>query len=169
MLDTGNRDVESAEVTLERFLGFLVVHKDKRLAFHADGHAVKPGYHITEVKAGHFNAMDCEGNPESWEEMFVQLWNVGEQGEHMSAAKFSAIIRKVSERVKVDHAAKLTFELSDGTRPIQLYQAISPEISGNAIHVSLVAQPASCKPRDRWLKTQSACCPPSTQAQACCG
>jgi Family of unknown function (DUF6428) len=169
MPEADNREVESAEVTLERFLGFLAAHEDKPLVFNTDGHAIKPGYHVTEVKAAHFDAMDCEANPESWEEMFVQLWDVGEQGEHMQAAKFSAIIQKVSEHVKLDRAAKLTFELSDGTRPIQLYRAVPPEILDNAIHVSLSAQPASCKPRDRWLKTQSACCSPSTQAQACCG
>jgi hypothetical protein len=41
----------------------------------------------------------------------------------MSAGKFHAIIRKVTEHVKLDCSARLTFEVSDDVRPMQLYCA----------------------------------------------
>jgi hypothetical protein len=136
---------------------------------------VKHGYHVTEVKAGQFAALDCGANPEAWTEIFVQLWDV-EEGErkHMAASKFAKIIRKVSEHVGLDGSAKLTFEVSDGVVPMVLYRADAPELLDGEVHVALSARPASCKPRDRWLKEQQArqetkgCCA-SANAEPCCG
>ncbi|MEY9586300.1 hypothetical protein ABIA25_006477 [Sinorhizobium fredii] len=91
------------------------------LVFSYDGRTIKPGCHVTEVKAGQFSGLDCGANPEDWSEIFVQLWDIAEGDRtHMTAGKFAAIIRKVSEHVGLEHSAKLTFEVSDGARPMQL-------------------------------------------------
>jgi len=78
----------------------------------------------------------------------------------------------VPEHLKLDGSAKLTFEVSDGVRPIQLYCAAPPALRSGAVHVDLVPRPASCKPRDRWLAEEnhkaSACCGPAQQAGSCC-
>jgi len=38
------------------------------------------------VKTGRFDALGCGGNPESWTEIFVQLWDIDEDGRtHMSS------------------------------------------------------------------------------------
>ncbi len=89
----------------------------------------------------------------------------------MPAGKFSAIIGKVTEHLELDHAAKLTFEVSDGVRPMQLYRAALPKIIGGEVHVELSPRAASCKPRDRWLEEQkqTSCCGGSSQVQPCCG
>jgi hypothetical protein len=141
--------------------------------FHYDGRPVKTDYHVTVVKAGHFSALDCGANPEAWSEIFVQLWDIDEDGRtHMPDGKFSAIIRKVPEHVRLDGSAKLTFEVSDGVRPMSLYCAAMPTLRDRALHVELSPRPASCKPCDRWLaeqQTQSSCCAPSATGQACCG
>lgn len=163
---------DPADITIGALLGFLASHKDKALVFSYGGNPVQPGYHVTEVKAGHFSALDCGANPESWSEIFIQLWDVNEDRTHMPAGKFSAIIRQVTEHVALDPSAKLTFEVSDGVRPMQLHRAALPQIVANAVHVELSARPASCKPRDRWLveeqKKAANCCGPSS-AQPCCG
>lgn len=130
------------------------------------------GYHVTEVKAGHFSALDCGANPEAWSEIFVQLWDIDEgERTHMTAGKFSAIVRKVSEHVRLDGSAKLTFEVSDGVRPMQLFCANNPVAEDGVLHVELTARPASCKPRDRWLAEQatreSFCCSSSTASKCC--
>jgi hypothetical protein len=143
------------------------------LVFSYESRAIKPGYHVTEVKAGQFAALDCGGNPEAWSEIFIQLWDVidGDRT-HMTAGKFAAIIRKVSEHVALDAGARLTFEVSDGIAPMQLHCAASPAVLGGALSVALSPRAASCKPRDRWLEEQkqaSACCRPSTTKQPCCG
>lgn len=178
MLAPDNKDfsdaliTDPADITIGGLLGFLAAHKDKPLVFFYEGKPVQPGYHVTEVKAGQFAALDCGANPESWTEMFIQLWDVNEDRTHMPSGKFSAIIRKVTEHVALDHAAKLTFEVSDGVRPMMLYRAALPKIVAGEIHVELSPRPASCKPRDRWLEEQkqaSACCAPAkASGEACC-
>lgn len=178
MLAPDNKEFESAvatdpeDITIGDLLGFLAAHKDKPLVFFYGGRPLRPGYHVTEVKAGQFAALDCGANPESWTEIFIQLWDVNEdEGRaHMAAGKFSAIIRKVTEHLALDHAARLTFEVSDGVAPMELHRAGLPAIASGEVHVELSPRPASCKPRDRWLQEQkkaSACCGPSEKP--CCG
>ncbi|HEX7790820.1 MAG TPA: DUF6428 family protein [Afipia sp.] len=142
------------------------------LVFAYGGHSIRPGYHVTEVKAGAFSALDCGGNPEAWSEIFVQLWDIVEGDRtHMTAGKFAAIIRKVSDHVALDTNARLTFEVSDGVAPMQLHCADTPRLEGDNLTVALAPRPASCKPRDRWLEAQnkaSACCAPVSSKNACC-
>lgn len=163
-----------SDISLGRLLDTIDGVKDLPLIFAYDGRPVKPGYHVTEVKAGQFAALDCGANPEAWSEIFVQLWDIVEGDRtHMPAGKFAAIIRKVSEHVQLDGSAKLTFEVSDGIRPMQLYCAAMPTLRDGALYVELAPRPASCKPRDRWLaeensKAAAACCGPSAVGGACC-
>ncbi|MFS8113704.1 DUF6428 family protein [Rhizobium jaguaris] len=162
----------SSDISLGLLLEPLTGSGDLPLVFRYDGRPVKPGYHVTEVKAGQFSALDCGANPEAWAEIFIQLWDVEEGGRtHMLAGKFAAIIRKVSEHVQLDGSAKLTFEVSDGVKPMQLYCASTPVISDAAVHIELVPRAASCKPRDRWLAEQAhaaGCCGSANSAK-CCG
>jgi hypothetical protein len=181
MLTPDNREFEQPlnividDVTIGDLLGFLGDHKDKPLVFSYDGRAMKPGYHVTEVKAGAFSALDCGANSESWSEIFIQLWDVDEgERTHMPSGKFLAIIRKVTEHVPLDMGAKLTFEVSDGIAPMQLHQASTPSIENGEVHVELSPRPASCKPRDRWLaeqaRSEASCCGSSRGgSQPCCG
>lgn len=156
------------ELSAEALLGNLDAHKDKALVFHYDGKDVLPSYHVTEVKTGAFRALDCGANPESWSETFIQLWDIEEEHRgHMPAGKFLAIIRKVDQAVGFDPRAKLTFEVSDGVRPMQIYRAERMETGDAAIRVYLSARPSSCKPRDRWLQEQQSCGAPKAK-QPCC-
>lgn len=155
---------DAQDLTLSEVLAFADAHADLPLVFHHDGRRVKPGYHVTEVKAGQFAALDCGANPEAWAEIFVQLWDVDEGARaHMPSGKFAKIIRKVADHVGLDAAARLTFEVSDGVAPMQLHRATLPEVREGALHVPLLPRTASCKPRDRWLETHG-----SAKAAACC-
>ena len=161
----------SGEVSTGDLLGAIAAHSGKPLIFSYDGHEVLPGYHVTEVKSGRFDALDCGANPESWEETFIQLWDIPpeEPGRtFMTVGRFLAIMRKVSAHVPFDPAAKLTFEVSDGVAAMQLFRASEIDASGDAVRVALTQRPASCKPRDRWLESPSVSATP-TQAAACCG
>ncbi|WP_378949737.1 DUF6428 family protein [Mesorhizobium sp. ANAO-SY3R2] len=79
MLPPDNRDFEQVTksafdgITIGELLDFLGDHKDRPLVFSYGGQAVRPGYHVTEVKAGAFSALDCGANHESWSEIFIQL------------------------------------------------------------------------------------------------
>lgn len=159
-----------SDISIGTLLAFLSAHPASRLAFRYGGKAIRQGYHVTEVKAGRFAALDCGANPESWTEIFIQLWDVDDAPDQMTAAKFAAIIRKVADHVALDMTARLTFEVSDGIGPMELQQATMPVTLNDEIVVELSPRPASCKPRDRWLASQnqaaSACCEP--HKSACC-
>ena len=162
-----------ADITTGDLLRVLALHAGKPLVFAVDGETIRPGYHITEVKDGRFSALDCGANPETWRETFIQLWDVAENPERgfMPAGKFLAIMNKVAAFVPFDPRAKLTFEVSDGETAIRLFKAAAIEVSEDGcVRVRLVRNPASCKPRDRWLTEQkaSACCAPSSATEPCC-
>lgn len=165
MTAPGNEIIERTmdDVAVGALLDGLAAHPNARLTFHYDGRTVRRGYHVTEVKSGQFAALDCGANPESWTEIFIQLWDVDDAPDQMTAGKFVKIIRKVTDHVALDLNARLTFEVSDGIRPMQLYRAASPLHAAGEIRVELSPRPASCKPRDRWLAEQS------ETASACCG
>lgn len=160
------------EISIGGLLAFLADQPERPLVFFHDDRPIRAGYHVTEVKAGEFSALDCGANPESWSEVFIQLWDI-EDGDrkHMPAGKFSAIIRKVSEHVSLSARAKLTFEVSDGVRAMQLHRASSPRLEGDIVRIELSPRPASCKPRDRWLESRKSakCGVASEPAGACCG
>lgn len=131
-----DRQAVSTDISLGHLLDVLAVAPDAPLVFSYDGSSVRPGYHVTEVKAGQFSALDCGANPEAWSEISVQLWDIDGNGRmHMPAGKFAAIIRKVSDHVRLEPTAKITFEVSDGERPMALYCAAAPR---------LVAAPSRC-------------------------
>ncbi len=178
MLDVAKMDVAlpvpsvAEDIQLGALLAACDAEPTAPLVFAYEGRTIRPGYHVTEVKAGQFAALDCGGNPEMWSEIFVQLWDVidGDRT-HMNAGKFAAIIRTVSEHVGLDLGARLTFEVSDGVVPMQLHCASGPVSADGVLRVALSPRAASCKPRDRWLEQQKAgaCCAPSTSTEPCCG
>jgi len=174
--------VQNREISTAALLDRLADHAGQPLVFSYDGRDVLPGYHVTEVKSGFFDALDCGGNPENWRETFIQLWDIPPQPgqDFMRVGKFVAIMRKVSDRVAYDGDAKLTFEISDGLGPIQIMRATEIEAGADAVRVALAPRPSSCKPRDRWLELdapvgQGGCGGAKAQgqarekAQACCG
>jgi hypothetical protein len=160
------------EISTRALLATIARHPSKQLVFCYDGREVLPGYHVTEVKDGRFEALDCGANPEAWRETFIQLWDVpADDGRsHMPAARFSAIMDKVQQTMPFDSDARLTFEVSDGVGAIMLYRAQSVTTEGERITVTLSRRPASCKPRDRWLEQQQSCCAAADSAAegGCC-
>ncbi len=164
-----NVSVAADDITIGELLEALDRHPSSPLTFRCEGRRLRKGYHVTEVKAGTFAGLDCGANPEAWTEIFVQLWDVDDAPEQMTARKFAAIIGKVADHLSLDRSARLTFEVSDGIQPMQLHRAAAPTIGGDEIVVELSPRPASCKPRDRWLAEQQAagsCCGPA--GSPCC-
>jgi hypothetical protein len=160
-------------LTLAELRAALYPHAGLPLVFEYGGVPVKPGYHVTEVKSGWFAALDCGANPENWREAFIQLWDVdeGKSRAHMNAGKFLSIIGNVLTEIDLDQDTRLTFEVSDGVRPIELYRALGVEPGTDAVRVTLGNVPASCKPRDRWLRGSGdakSCCGPDARAKGVC-
>jgi hypothetical protein len=171
MLAFANREPQSTsrsaldDITIGEMLDGLSRHPAKPLVFSYAGSSIRPGYHVTEVKAGQFASLDCGANPESWSEIFIQLLDVDDGGHaHMPAGKFAAIIGKVTERMALDPGARLTFEISDGVGPMQLHRASLPVALDGEIRVLLSPRPATCKPRELAFEEQS-----RSEAAGCCG
>jgi hypothetical protein len=144
------------------------------LVFRYEGADVQAGYHVTEVKSGRFQALDCGAQYESWHETFIQLWDIPQEDErrYMPVSKFLAIINKVASVVPIEPQAKVTFEVSNGIKAMALYRASSITIEDDIVRVELSQRPASCKPRDRWLlqaADQGACCQTKKTEKPCCG
>jgi hypothetical protein len=164
----------SGEISAAALLAELGEHRNKNLVFTYEGRDVQAGYHVTEVKTAAFEALDCGANYESWQETFIQLWDIPAKDERgfMPVSKFLAIIGKVAAKVPLDTDAKVTFEISDGKRAMALYRASGIETADDVIRVELTQRPASCKPRDRWLETQEgsqSCGSPKPAGKSCCG
>jgi hypothetical protein len=160
------------EISLGAVLDTLRPNPEKQLVFVYGGREVQSGYHVTEVKSGQFESLDCGATPEGWRETFIQLWDVPEKGRaHMAAGKFLAIMRKVDEALPLDRNAKLTFEVSDGGHPMALYKAQRILTCETQIRVELAQRSSSCKPRDRWLQERNnaaACCGRAQSKEPCC-
>jgi Family of unknown function (DUF6428) len=157
------------EVSVRTLLDMLAPHREKALIFSCEGQALQSGYHVTEVKSGRFDALDCGANPESWTETFIQLWDVpAESGRtFMPVWKFLAIMKKVVAEVPFDLDSKATFEVSDPSSAMRLFGIAGLETTTTTARISLKRRPASCKPRDRWLDKQEACCGPNSASQCC--
>ena len=153
-LSVSPHSLRDTELTTAKLLGTLARHAVKPLIFTYEGRDLLPGYHVTEVKSGAFEALDCGAKPEAWRETFIQLLDVPAKagGSWMPAGKFLAIMRKVTQ--ELDLGDKLTFEVSDGKAAMQLYRASTIEEQDGAVRVQLTRRPSSCKPRDRWLEQQ---------------
>ena len=136
------------------FLDSLRSHSALPLAFSYAGRETRAGYHVTEVKAGRFSALDCGANPEAWTETFIQVWDVvGEPGSRMmTVGKFLAIMDKVTRDVGLDPGSRLTFECGDDLGVIGLYSVETVTAEADRVLVSLTPRHASCKPRDRWFE-----------------
>lgn len=156
------------EMSIGALLEQLARHSASRISFTYDNHVIDPGFHVTEVKSGQFAALDCGANPESWTELFVQLWDVDDAPEQMTVGKFTAIIRKVADHVALDMAGRLTFEVSDGVKPMQLHRAAKATVVDGEVCIDLLPRAASCKPRDRWLVQQNCCGDGPPPATRCC-
>jgi hypothetical protein len=162
----------AGEISLGALLEALRPSADRPLVFVYGGREVHPGYHVTEIKSGRFESLDCGALPEAWRETFIQLQDGAEEGRtHMPAGKFLAIVRKVEDALPLAAGSKLTFEVSDGAGPLQLYKARRVVAGERQLVVELVPRPASCKPRERGLAAQkeaSACCGTAPAREPCC-
>ena len=92
------------EMSAADLLDALGAHRQRALIFSYEGRDVLPGYHVTEVKTGAFQALDCGANFESWHETFIQLWDIPQEDDRrfMPVSKFLAIIGKVAAHVPFD-------------------------------------------------------------------
>ena len=158
----GNRSTS----TTREFLDLLhAARPDQQLVFQLnEAPLVAAGYHVTELKTVAYNAMDCGGVADKWEETVIQLWNPGDEPEreYMTVRKFLAIYERVAEHIPVSYDAELRFEYGDTRRPAASYHVERLESRGALVLVHLRAPVVTCKARDRkkasLAAAESSCC-----------
>jgi Family of unknown function (DUF6428) len=126
----------------------------------AEGNTIHRGYHLTEIKAARFDAVDCGGEKNSWNETIMQLWVPADErsDEFMTAGKFLSIYDKVSRMIDVDPRAEVRFEYGDENFFPSNYHVESITEATDAVRVELRPPQTTCKARDRRAAGASCCC-----------
>jgi hypothetical protein len=156
-------------MTTQEFMAALRKAPASRLIFENEaGHTVPAGFHLTEIKAAHFDTVDCGGQTNRWNETIVQLWvpaGAGEDDEYMTAGKFLRIFDKVTALIPLQLAADIRVEYGDANFFPSLYHVESATSEDGATRVLLAPPSTTCKARDRRLAEVEAgsCC-----EAACC-
>jgi hypothetical protein len=146
------------------FLALLRRSPHKSVIFVNDnGLTVRPGYHLTELKAATYDAIDCGAQKNRWNETIVQLWVPEEEAsdELMTAGKFLSIYDKVSGMISIDPEAEMRFEYGDESFFPSNYHVATVKQDDATIRVELQPPQTTCKARDRRLagvETGRGCC-----------
>lgn len=140
--------------------------QDPLIFVNAAGDAVRAGYHLTEIKAAHFETVDCGGQTNRWDETIVQLWVPAEtDDEDMLAGKFLSIFDRVTRMIPLQTEADVRVEYGDENFFPSLYHVEAVTRENGTTRVLLAPPATTCKARDRRLAEveTGACC-----QTACC-
>lgn len=163
---TAYAEVES---TLGAVLQRLEGHEGATLAITYGGREVQSGFHVTEVKAGSFQTLDCGGNPDAWQETILQVEDIPSEGRpQMTAGKFASILGQVDRKVRLNHEARLTIEIGRPGEPMSVFDVAGVSIKDSRAVLTLGVRAAICKPRHRAAQAEAASCCVVTKASACC-
>jgi Family of unknown function (DUF6428) len=146
-------------MTTEEFISALRRAPNRSLLFvDLTGHVVRRGYHLTEIKAAHFNTVDCGGQVNNWRETIVQLW-VPQRADddYMRTAKFLKIFDKVSGMVPLGREAEVRVEYGDQNFFPSIYHVRAVTHEREATRVLLEPPATTCKARDRRLAHETCC------------
>jgi hypothetical protein len=158
-------------MTTQEFIAVLRKTPDNQLIFENEsGDTVQAGYHLTEIKAAHFDTVDCGGQTNQWRETIVQLWvpaSAADDDEYMTAGKFLRIFDKVTAMIPLQLEAEVRVEYGDENFFPSLYHVESVNGARGTTRVLLTPPATTCKGRDRRLAEteRGACCQP---AAVCC-
>jgi hypothetical protein len=158
-------------MTTQEFIAALRKTPDNQLIFENEaGDTVRAGYHLTEIKAAHFDTVDCGGQTNQWHETILQLWvpaAADDDDEYMTSGKFLRIFDKVGAMIPLRLEAEIRVEYGDENFFPSLYHVESVISKDGTTQVLLTPPATTCKARDRRLAEEEAstCC---QTAAACC-
>lgn len=158
------------DASLGALLAALEPHVGKELVIDYGGRMIRPGYHITEIKAGSFVTLDCGGNPDAWQETILQIEDIAQEGEggYLSIDKFRGILDQVAQRVELEAGARLTFEVGPPAAAMQIFDVDGLRMETGRVILRLVARSAICKPRHRVRQEAATCRGPKSAGKDCC-
>ena len=156
--------------TLSQLRARLEPHTALPLALTYAGRTIQPGYHVTEIKAAYFSALDCGGKPDQWAETVLQVEDLParEGQDPMSVGKFLSILARVEQALSMEPSSRVTIEISRPGEAMQVFDIARVEAGRESVMLQLAMRPAICKPRHRASQPEASCCNPTTQSAACC-
>ena len=154
-------------MTTKEFIAALRSTPENELIFVKEaGEAIHAGYHLTEIKAAHFETVDCGGQTNQWDETVVQLWvPANADTEYMTAGKFLKIFDKVTGMIPLRLETEIRVEYGDENFFPSLYHVEAVNRDRGTTRVVMTPPTTTCKARDRGLANTEACC---RSAAACC-
>lgn len=155
-------------MTTKEFIAALRNAPQDQLIFvNEAGEAIHAGYHLTEIKAAHFETVDCGGQTNRWDETVVQLWvPANADDEYMTAGKFLKIFDKVTGMIPLRLETEIRVEYGDENFFPSLYHVDAVRNAPGQVRVVITPPTTTCKARDRRLTEVETCCQPA--AAACC-
>jgi hypothetical protein len=155
-------------MTTKEFIAALRNAPENELIFvNETGEAIHAGYHLTEIKAAHFETVDCGGQTNRWDETMVQLWvPANADTEYMTAGKFLKIFDRVTGMIPLRLETEIRVEYGDENFFPSLYHVEAVHRERGATRVVMTPPTTTCKARDRGLREVEPCCEPATAA--CC-
>lgn len=140
--------------TLPSFLTAIGRDANAALVFNAGGPAIKPAYHVTEIKLANIRAVDCGRVESEWTETIVQLLDgpdgsVAPDAEWMSAGKFTGIAEASVDGLADPMDGELFFEFAPDHGVLQKLSVGSIEQTNEGWVVQLEPVTAVCKPMQR--------------------
>lgn len=147
------------DATLTDFLQQLdQANPEAGVIFVTEDGPVGGGYHITELKHGSIDSIDCGGRQSSWSEVAIQVLDVyGESP--MPVERLRGILARSIEAITGLAAAPVHVEFGHKNQSLSRYDIAGLDIGPTAVRVSLARAHASCKPTaERALSVQSTSC-----------
>ena len=165
--------------TLGQFLRLIETDPKSDLVFTCDGHTVRPGYHVTELKHSEIHSIDCGRKTSTWNETSVQLLDGPAAGDHsyMSASKFAGIARSSLAGIPGLEHGELFFEVSPPNMALGKWAVGAIDRTNNRTVVTLGPVRAVCKPvhrafaaegQERQTDRSDTCCGPRSDSRVCC-
>ena len=138
-------------------------HQDAELrCIFPSGTKIAEGYHITEVKNLHIEAVDCGGAPDAWRETIIQLWvpATPDPAHRMPAGKALKILDKAHSLRPMAMDSECLFEVEEEAGTAVVYSLVSVEPDRDDLVMHLMPRKTQCKANDR---------APEPVAAGCCG
>lgn len=139
--------------TLAELVDRIASAPDGAVRFVGDDFALRPGYHVTEIKLAAIRSLDCGRGTDRWDEAVIELLDGPDDErtsarEHMRAAKLAAIAGAAVRHVPAVADATPVFEFGVGA--LRRYGVAAVERGeGGDVTVRLAPLTARCKAFER--------------------
>lgn len=129
----------------------------------AEGRALEPGFHVTEVSKANIDSIDCCGRRLAWSEAAIQILDSG-TGQPMRIATLRGILSKAEATLGGLGGLPIMVDADPGGVGLRRYGIAAIDPAPGEVTVSLAPQHAVCKPAAGATQVGS----PDCRSVGCC-